>query len=596
MRQSIVKTFLCMASVLLMMLCMTVSAAAVEPDTSWYTGDGPYEISDVADLLGFAQLVNSGESFEGKTVKLTQDINLEGIDWIPIGSISSNETTPDYDDGSKWYLGKSSQKNGESSAADKAGKEYTLADNRPFKGTFIGEKKGTTARPKISNLKITKTRTANQREYLGLFGYILKGTVENIDLVEVMVDVENSTTHYVGAVAGYMYGGTIKDVSVSYKKNEVVELKNVHFGGAVGYLLSASYYNTTAKDYYYNNTSSMQNVDITGINVALDTAGSVNGITGYMHLYYEGNHSIDPPVSSFIDCDVHGMKVSASSEDTSKTLHIAGLTRWQQGRGTMNVTGCDITDLDIAVSGKSGFMVAGLVNVAYNAEISDSHTSGEIVDHGENTNTKIGGFVNGLRRDDNDNAHVRNCSADVDITSSNGMVGGFIGYADAVNENQTIYFEDCCATGDVSGRIAGGFAGVISTEGIGGAGKAHAIKIDGCTATGTVRGGEVAGGFLGCALNGTGVQLNVDVKNSGASGDVYCTGDVDGIRVNVYDENNVTFDNCWFTGRINPVDVVPDLPQTGDQSRMTLWMLLCAVSVVSMAALGKRCAGIDVKR
>ena len=72
-------------------------------DTSWYThakgtNEVPYLIKDAADLYGFALLVNEGNTFEGKTIKLISDITLNGgnasewsekqplAEWIPIGS------------------------------------------------------------------------------------------------------------------------------------------------------------------------------------------------------------------------------------------------------------------------------------------------------------------------------------------------------------------------------------------------------------------------------------------------------------------------------------------------------------------------------
>jgi hypothetical protein len=58
-------------------------------DTSWYTGGGPYTISDADDLAGVAYLVNSGTTdFEGKTINLGGNIDLAGHYWYPIGGVS----------------------------------------------------------------------------------------------------------------------------------------------------------------------------------------------------------------------------------------------------------------------------------------------------------------------------------------------------------------------------------------------------------------------------------------------------------------------------------------------------------------------------
>ena len=64
--------------------------SGIIPDYSWYDSSGTYfEISTVEQLLGFANLVNGHDgkdktNFNGKTVTLTDDINLNNKKWIPI--------------------------------------------------------------------------------------------------------------------------------------------------------------------------------------------------------------------------------------------------------------------------------------------------------------------------------------------------------------------------------------------------------------------------------------------------------------------------------------------------------------------------------
>lgn len=55
-------------------------------DTTWYnTTDTTFTLTDTADFAGFAQLVDDGNTFAGKTVKLGADINLGGHNFDPIG-------------------------------------------------------------------------------------------------------------------------------------------------------------------------------------------------------------------------------------------------------------------------------------------------------------------------------------------------------------------------------------------------------------------------------------------------------------------------------------------------------------------------------
>ena len=126
----------------------------------------PYTIGSVDDLTLFAELVNSGNDFAGKTVQLTADIDLAGIEWTPIGN-----------------------------------------NAKQFKGYFDGNNKT------ISNLTVT-----GKNDYAGLFGYI-KGnsmaatatpTVKNLNLTGVNV----SGDYYVGALSGQGYTCSVVNVHV----------------------------------------------------------------------------------------------------------------------------------------------------------------------------------------------------------------------------------------------------------------------------------------------------------------------------------------------------------------------------------------------
>ncbi|MCC8023245.1 MAG: hypothetical protein LIO46_05625, partial [Clostridiales bacterium] len=85
----------------LTMLCTllggTVSAQAAEADVwdgstdiDWYDGGDPqdsYDISTAAQLAGLAELVNDGvENFSGATITLTADVDLNYLEWTPIGT------------------------------------------------------------------------------------------------------------------------------------------------------------------------------------------------------------------------------------------------------------------------------------------------------------------------------------------------------------------------------------------------------------------------------------------------------------------------------------------------------------------------------
>ena len=62
-------------------------------DVSWYDeGQTEFTISTEQQLAGLAKLVNDGNTFQDKTVRLDADLSLVERDWTPIGSGASAGT------------------------------------------------------------------------------------------------------------------------------------------------------------------------------------------------------------------------------------------------------------------------------------------------------------------------------------------------------------------------------------------------------------------------------------------------------------------------------------------------------------------------
>lgn len=126
----------------------------------------------------FAQSVEAGNTYAGKTVKLVSDLDFEsyGSDWKPIGS-----------------------------------KEH------PFCGTFAGySTSGSHVQEQtrtIANLKVSGS------SYLGLFGYVgVGGSIRNIKLEGAVITATSSTDviKNVGSLAGYVYGAIGADKQAIY--------------------------------------------------------------------------------------------------------------------------------------------------------------------------------------------------------------------------------------------------------------------------------------------------------------------------------------------------------------------------------------------
>lgn len=123
-----------------------------EIDVSWYNSEtNVFKIDSSEKLAGVAKLVNEGTTFKDKTILLESDLNLNNIQWVPIGS----------------------RKIGES-----------LESQYAFEGVFDGQ--GHT----INNIKMVATHKKNGQHIesdesyynFGLFGMIKNATIKNINL------------------------------------------------------------------------------------------------------------------------------------------------------------------------------------------------------------------------------------------------------------------------------------------------------------------------------------------------------------------------------------------------------------------------------
>ncbi len=226
-----------------MIMCFIPSMAFAEGDV--------IRISTAADLAKIG--VDSNYPLSG-SYELANDITLSG-EWTPIG------------------------------AGTRSGSGYTT-DSTPFTGTFNG--KGHT----ISGLTITSLPTGKNADYaLGLFGIVSGGTVKNLNLSNVNINVSGSDLAG-GAVGMVANEGTVDNVSVSgtvtaneasggivgrmlasgtisnCTNNATVSGTSKNVGGIVG----AAYYTATGKE--MNISDCTNNGTITGTGVA------VGGIAG----------------------------------------------------------------------------------------------------------------------------------------------------------------------------------------------------------------------------------------------------------------------------------------------------------------------------
>ena len=75
---------LIMSLSLLAAIPMTASAEEVLPNMDWTAGsDGIFRITNAADMLAFFIYATDYENYKEKTVCLTADIDMTGVEWFP---------------------------------------------------------------------------------------------------------------------------------------------------------------------------------------------------------------------------------------------------------------------------------------------------------------------------------------------------------------------------------------------------------------------------------------------------------------------------------------------------------------------------------
>jgi len=139
-------------------------------DTTWYNDtDTEFTLTTAEQLAGLAELVDGGNNFAGKTVKLGKDLDLAGLPFNPIGHSSNGKS---------------------------------------FNGTFDGQ--GHT----ISNMYEQSDLSAWQYEgeYYGLFAYTNGATIKNVTIADAYI---SSGRNEAAGVVGNAVNTTFSDITIS---------------------------------------------------------------------------------------------------------------------------------------------------------------------------------------------------------------------------------------------------------------------------------------------------------------------------------------------------------------------------------------------
>lgn len=186
--------------------CLTQLKWSGATASAFSGGDGtetnPYQISTGEQLAFLSKQINSSTTNEyyNKYYELVCDINLNGLEWDPIGCY--------------WYGTFSS----------------SCSNSLLFAGYFEGNNHV------ISNFKVTQQKTDILFCYYGLFGGV-SGTIKNLGVADFTIDMASENVVYAGGIMGY---GSSSKISNCYAKNGTINLiggVRVYAGGLVGHSL-----------------------------------------------------------------------------------------------------------------------------------------------------------------------------------------------------------------------------------------------------------------------------------------------------------------------------------------------------------------------
>lgn len=272
------------------------------------TEANPYIVDSIDALKAFRDDVNAGNSYEGKYVKLTCDLDLSIAraieEWIPVGN------------------------------GVRTSKTYT---GNAFKGTFDGDNHTITG--------VSITSSASTDDALGLFGVVDGGAVKNLNLADVNIAVAGSDLAG-GAIGMMLNNATADSISVSG-----VVAGDDGVGGIVGRMIingtisnctnNASVTATTGgiggivgKAYYEDgsNTSEFASVENCTNNGTITSPSYIGGIVGLARANVNGCVNNGEIVGGTQTGGIVGQLVAAgkveANENNAKisgTSHVGGI-------------------------------------------------------------------------------------------------------------------------------------------------------------------------------------------------------------------------------------------------------------------------------
>ena len=515
------------------MIVVPVSAADVDvwdgtADTSWYSADATtFTLTTAEQLAGLAQLVNGGNTFSGKTVKLGADIQLQSNAdmanyatwstsvapanvWTPIGWYTSaeNQVFQGSFDGQGHTVSGMYVVDTDSSIAGGRASLFGFVKGTAFKNLNITKSysaakyctailvayTGGSNAPSFENVNITACKVEGANDGTGFFvgkcGSFTKFSFKNCH-----AEGELYGKNYIGAFIGYGSGGTVGEVEVINSSCDVQlgtasNRVGQYVGGLFGYLKGSSSMNSFSVTDNTPDDSDAFIVDIMGnqreyaalVAYIGGTAASLFNFDGInVEFTIDGDLANNKSVNTSAIAALIGYLNGAADKITVNNTNVVADVEGAQGVGGMfgrigkavNTMSIKNSTSDTTVYGKS--IYDGSTAKAYanhNAALLawTQGTVGTFII--ENVAavldaTSDGGSIGALIGTAGGNVtklNVKNVFAETTIDSKNNGLGGLFGTARVVNVNITNVIVGADITSTDGRSYVGGIIGDVQTD------------------------------------------------------------------------------------------------------------------------------------
>lgn len=282
-----------------------------------------YRVTGRTGLSNFAALINAGDDFAGKTVTLTEDVDLTGLEWTPI----ANTSRKDADGG--------------------------------FKGIFDGS--GHT----VANLTC---RNETDNYGAGLFGVVNGGTVKNVSIS----GGEIYSIDCAGVICGTMLGESI----IENCHNEGVKASA---DSAVGGIVGRAYGSSNTITGCSNKAEISGNAKVGGIVGIVSSPGSTSRIENCIN---EGPITGNPKDGAAGIVGYAGSQIdvvsctNVANIGNENVKYAAGIVGYKQGADNCSITSC--TNSGSVAGNTAGGIYGATGNDNQPVLIADSRNSGMI--------------------------------------------------------------------------------------------------------------------------------------------------------------------------------------------------------------------------